>query len=111
MKYGYSKTVSSSFDEAVANVTEALKREGFGILTEIDVQATMKKKLDKDVRPYKILGACNPPYAFQALQEEEEVGLLMPCNVIVYENDKSETIVSSMEVTPVLGIIENDKVN
>lgn len=88
MKYYFAKTLkNSSFEEAIEKVTEALKEEGFGILTEIDVKATMKKKLDEDFRPYKILGACNPPFAFKALQAEDKIGTMLPCNVIVQQTD------------------------
>ena len=86
MQYGYTKKVSFSFEEAVAKVKEALETEGFGVLTEIDVKTTMKKKLGVDYDNYIILGACNPQFAHQALQEEKEIGLLLPCNVIVYED-------------------------
>ena len=92
--YGFNATVSGSFDEVIGKVTEALKTEGFGVLTEIDVKATLKKKIDLDFRRYTILGACNPHLASQALQAELEIGLLMPCNVIVYENDDNTATVS-----------------
>ncbi len=86
MKYYHSKIVKNrSFEQVIDLVTKSLKEEGFGILTEIDVQATMKKKLDVDFRPYKILGACSPPFAFKALQEEDKIGTMLPCNVIVQE--------------------------
>lgn len=98
MDYGYRKTLSYDFDEARSKVEEELKKEGFGILTEIDVKATLKKKLDVDFRRYLILGACNPPFAHQALQKEQEVGLLMPCNVILYEDDEGNTVVSGLDV-------------
>lgn len=84
MKYGYTKQTTADYQQAISDVTESLKQAGFGILTEIDVQATLKKKLDVDVDNYVILGACNPPFAHQALQAEHEVRLLLPCNVIVY---------------------------
>ncbi|GAA0893594.1 DUF302 domain-containing protein [Fulvivirga kasyanovii] len=88
MKYYSEKTLNDvSFEEAIQMVTEALKAEGFGILTEIDVKETMKKKLDEDFRPYKILGACNPPFAFKALQAENKIGTMLPCNVIVQQTD------------------------
>lgn len=86
MKYYHSKIVKDkSFEQVIDLVTESLKAEGFGILTEIDIKATMKKKLDVDFRPYKILGACSPPYAYKALQEEDKIGTMLPCNVIVQE--------------------------
>jgi len=85
MAYYFSKILTISFDEAVARVTEELKKEGFGILTDIDVQATLKKKLNVDFRKYRILGACNPPFAHQALLKEDKIGTMLPCNVIVQE--------------------------
>ena len=88
MNYYFAKTLkNTSFEQTIEQVTEALKEEGFGILTEIDVKATMKKKLDKDFRPYKILGACNPPFAFKALAAEDKIGTMLPCNVIVQQTD------------------------
>jgi uncharacterized protein (DUF302 family) len=85
MTYYYSKTVGAGFDEAVSRITQALKNEGLGILTETDVKDTLKKKLDVDFRNYRILGACNPPYAYKALQAEDKVGTMLPCNVIMQE--------------------------
>jgi uncharacterized protein (DUF302 family) len=89
MGYYFSKTVDKPFDEVIENVTKHLKDEGFGVLTEIDVQAALKKKLDVDFRKYRILGACNPPYAYKALQTEDKIGTMLPCNLIVQEKDGS----------------------
>ena len=91
------KTLDVPFEEALARVPEALKAEGFGVLTEIDVQQTLKNKLGVDFRKYRILGACHPPSAHQALQAELEVGLLLPCNVIVYEGDDRRTVVAAVD--------------
>ena len=95
--FGIQKTLDLPFDEALAKIPEALKAEGFGVLTEIDVQATLKKKLDVDFRRYRILGACNPPFAHRALQHSLDVGMLLPCNVIVYETDDRKTVVSAVD--------------
>ena len=95
--FGIQKTLDLGFDETLARLPEALKVEGFGILTEIDVQATLKKKLDVDFRRYRILGACNPPLAHRALQHSLDVGMLLPCNVIVYEADDRRTVVSAVD--------------
>ena len=95
--FGIGRTLDLGFDEALARVPEALKAEGFGVLTEIDVQATLKKKLGVDFRRYRILGACNPPFAHQALQQSLDVGMLLPCNVIVYETDDGKTVVSAVD--------------
>jgi uncharacterized protein (DUF302 family) len=95
--FGIQKTLDVGFDQALAKVPEALKAEGFGVLTEIDVQATLKKKLDVDFRRYRILGACNPPFAHRALQHSLDVGMLMPCNVIVYETDDGKAVVSAVD--------------
>ncbi|MGB9773031.1 MAG: DUF302 domain-containing protein [Bacteroidota bacterium] len=99
MTYYFSKTRNISFDEAVEKVSSELKKEGFGILTEIDVKDTLKKKLDVDFRKYKILGACNPPFAYQALQAEDKIGTMLPCNVIVQEI--SDGVVEIVAVDPV----------
>ena len=98
-KYGFSRRVAAGFDESVERVRQALQKEGFGVLTEIDVRATLKKKLDVDFRRYVILGACNPPFAHRALTAELEVGLLMPCNVIVYENDHGGVTVAAVDAS------------
>jgi uncharacterized protein (DUF302 family) len=96
--YGIKRTVSLTYEEAVQKVTETLKAEGFGVLTEIDVKATLKKKLDKDFTRYIILGACNPALAFRALSTELDIGLLLPCNVVVYEDPQTkETIVGAID--------------
>ena len=108
MEYGYKKQVHIPYEEAIAKTKEELSREGFGVLTEIDVKATLKKKLDVDYDNYIILGACNPPFAHQALQAEKDIGLLMPCNVIVYEQD-GKTFVSAMLPTVVMSVVNNDK--
>ncbi len=92
MEYGFSKMVNIPFETAVEKITVELKKEGFGILTEIDVKETLKKKLDIEFKKYKILGACNPPIAHKALKIEEELGLLLPCNVIVYEKDDKSVV-------------------
>ena len=115
MSYYFSKKSALGFKEAIEKVTEALKQEGFGILTEIDVKETLKKKLDVDFRPYKILGACNPPFAYKALQAEDKVGIMLPCNVIVQEKENGVEIaavdpVASMQAidNPKLGEIANE---
>ena len=107
MRYGTSKEVALPFEQAVEKVTEELKKEGFGVLTTIDVKETLKKKLNVDVPRYIILGACNPPFAHKALQIEEEIGLLLPCNVIVYEKD-GRTRVSVFDPMIMSVIIENN---
>jgi uncharacterized protein (DUF302 family) len=97
-RYGILRTTTLGYEQAVAKVTETLKAQGFGILTEIDVKATLKKKLDKDFTPYIILGACNPPLAFRALSAEIDIGLLLPCNVNVYVDPQSgKTVVSAID--------------
>ena len=115
MSYYFSKKSALGFEEAIEKVTEALNSEGFGILTEIDVKETLKKKLDVDFRPYKILGACNPLFAYQALQAEDKVGIMLPCNVIVQEKENGVEIaavdpVASMQAieNPKLGEITNE---
>lgn len=108
--YGYSTTVDLSFDEAVQKTTTLLKEQGFGVLTIIHVKATMKKKLDKDMEDYVILGACNPPNAAKALDAEIEIGLLLPCNVIVYVKD-GQTHVSAVMPSAMMGAIGNSELN
>ena len=92
MNYGFSKKVSLSYEKAIETVTEELKKEGFGVLTTIDVKETLKKKIDVDIPRYIILGACNPPFAHKSIQAEQEIGLLLPCNVIVYEKEGTITV-------------------
>jgi len=108
MSYYFSKKLDLSFDEAIEKVTDALKSEGFGILTEIDVKETLKKKLDIDFRPYKILGACNPPFAHKALEAEDKIGAMLPCNVIVQQLDDGVEIAA---VDPVASMqaVENEQ--
>jgi len=108
-QYGFKKALKSSFEEAVEEVTQTLKKEGFGILTQIDVKDILKKKLNVDFRKYIILGACNPPFAYQSLQAETEIGLLLPCNVIVYEDDSGNTVVSAVNPESAMGMIDNPK--
>jgi len=107
MTYGYTRKVDLAFDEAVKRTREELAGEGFGVLTEIDAKKVLKAKLDVDYDDYLILGACNPPFAYQALQAEKEVGLLLPCNVIVYR-DGGETFVSAILPTATMSIVDND---
>ncbi|MBS4013346.1 MAG: DUF302 domain-containing protein [Bacteroidetes bacterium] len=106
--YGFSTKVELGYEEAIEKITEELKKEGFGVLTEIDVKDTLKKKLDVDFRQYKILGACNPPFAYKALQSEEQIGLMLPCNVIVYVNDKSETVVAAIDPIASMQAVKNE---
>lgn len=107
--YSFSKKVDMSFDETVEKMKAALKKEGFGVLTEIDVKKTVKEKLDKDFNKYLILGACNPNFAFEALKKETELGLLLPCNVIVYQNDEGDTIAAAIDASKALGITHNEQ--
>ncbi len=109
--FGFGKKVEHSFDVALERVTEELATEGFGILTEIDVQATIKKKLDKDMRPYRILGACNPGLAHQAVTAVPEIGLLLPCNVLVREDEEGQVHVSFMDPGAVLGLVNDPQVD
>ena len=105
--YGMSRAVAMTYDEALARLPEALKTEGFGILTEIDVAETLKKKLGVDFRRYKILGACNPPLAHRALQAETELGLMLPCNFIVYESDGGQATVAAIDPMRTMAAVGN----
>lgn len=111
MEYYFSKTISASFDDVIQKVTEALKAEGFGILTEIDIKATLKKKLDVDFYNYKILGACNPPFAYKALLAEDKIGTMLPCNVIVQEKIPGQVEVSAVDPAASMQAIENKALN
>lgn len=106
MKYGFSKTTDYSFEQAIEKVTEELKKEGFGVLTTIDIKETLKKKIDVDFKKYTILGACNPKLAHGGLQVEEELGLLLPCNVILYEKN-GKTVVSIFDPIVMTAVIDN----
>ena len=106
--YGYGKTVAGEFDQVIEDITELLKQEGFGILTTIDAQAKFKEKLGIDFKRYTILGACNPKLAFQAISAVEDIGLLLPCNVLVREDDKARVHVDFMDPESVLSLV-NDK--
>ncbi len=108
--YGFGVTVPGSFDEVIEKTIEALKTEGFGVLTTIDVKATLKKKIDVDRRPYTILGACNPVLANQAIEAEPDIGLLLPCNVLVREEDDGSVSVLFMDPNAVLGLTDSDAV-
>ncbi len=109
MNYYISTKLNTSFNEAITLVTEELKKEGFGVLTEIDVHSTLKKKLDVDFRKYKILGACNPGFAHKALQQEDKIGLMLPCNVIVQELANGQIEVAAVNPAASMMAVENDK--
>ena len=110
-RYGMSRTVRLSYEEALARTREALAGEGFGVLTEIDVSATLRKKLGVEFRPYIILGACNPPLAHRALEAELDIGLLLPCNVVVYAaEDQADTVVAALDPVEALSLSGNEAV-
>ena len=108
MDYFYATTVDISFEEAIKTVTDLLKEEGFGVLTEIDVKDTLKKKLDVDFKKYRILGACNPGFAHKALQAEDKIGVMLPCNVIVEENEDGKVEVSAVDPMASMQAVKND---
>ncbi len=107
-EYYFARTLDMPFETAITHVNEALKQEGFGVLTEIDVQATLKKKLDVDFRPYRILGACNPPLAHRALQAEPHIGLMLPCNVVVQDAGDGKVTVSAIDPIASMASVHND---
>ncbi len=111
MSYTYGKEVDLSYEDALEKAVEELQKEGFGVLTEIDVKATLKKKLDVDFNKYKILGACNPALAYQALSAEMEIGGLLPCNVIVYDKGEGKTVVSAIDAKAMLGVVGRDDIS
>ncbi|WP_428743272.1 DUF302 domain-containing protein [Tenacibaculum sp.] len=111
MNYYFNKTVNGTFEAVIDKVTKGLKEEGFGILTEIDVTATLKKKLGVDFKKYIILGACNPPYAHKALQAEDKIGTMLPCNVIVQEIDKDIIEVAAVNPMASMQAVENEKLS
>lgn len=110
-KYGFGRKVDLGFDAALARVTQELQKEGFGVLTEIDVQATLKKKLDADVPPYRILGACNPAFAHRALAAEPSIGLLLPCNVVVRQDAAGSVQVEFMDPNAVLELVGRPEIH
>ncbi len=109
MKYYFNKIIKGTFEEVVDKVTQGLKDEGFGILTEIDIKETLKKKLDVDFKKYKILGACNPPYAYKALQAEDKIGTMLPCNVIVQEIEDGIVEVAAVNPMASMQAVHNDE--
>lgn len=109
-RYGFGKTVAPGFDAALERVTQELAKEGFGVLTEIDVQATLKKKLGRDVPPYRILGACNPPLADRALAAEPSIGLLLPCNVVVRQDDAGSVHVEILDPEALFTLVDRPEV-
>jgi len=107
MSYYFSKTLNTSFESAVSKVTEELKKEGFGVLTEIDVKETLKKKIDVDFKKYKILGACNPPFAYEALKAEDKIGTMLPCNVVVIEQEEGKIEISAVDPVASMEAVKN----
>jgi len=110
MQYGFGKVVETDFDSTIEKVTAELQKEGFGVLTDIDVQATLKKKLGEEMPPYRILGACNPPLAHKAISNEPSIGLLLPCNVLVRQDENGAVHVEFMDPAAVLNLVDNPAV-
>ena len=108
-EYAFTTVLNTSYEDAISRITNALREEGFGVLTEIDVKATLKKKLNVDFRKYVILGACNPPYAYRTLQADLDVGLLLPCNVVVYETDDKKACISAINPVSALEVIKKEE--
>ncbi len=108
MKYYFQTVLGANFDEVIQRLTEALKEEGFGVLTDIDIKATLKKKLDVDFRPYRILGACNPPFAYRALQAEDKIGTMLPCNVIVQQLDNGKVEIAAIDPVASMQAVDNE---
>ena len=109
--YSYSIVTDLSFEEALEKIPGELEKEGFGIVSRLDVTETMKKKLNKDMKPYMILGACNADFAYKALQAEEQIGLMLPCNVIVYENDAGKTVISAVDPAAAMKAVDNEELS
>jgi len=110
MSYSFSKEVDLPYEQAIEKVTQELQKEGFGILTEIDVKATLKKKLDVDYNKYVILGACNPPLAHKALSAEPNIGLLLPCNVVVYESGRDRSVIAAIDARAMMSVVQRDDI-
>ncbi len=110
LSYGFGKVVEAPFEQVLTRVEEELKKEGFGVLTQIDVAATLKKKLGKDTQPYRILGACNPALAYQAICAEPSIGLLLPCNVVVRQDDQQRVHVEFMDPEAVMNLVGREQV-
>ena len=108
MSYYITRSTNFSFDEAVDRITQAVKTEGFGILTDIDVQSTLKEKINVDFKKYRILGACNPTFAYEAFQVEDQIGIMMPCNITVIEQDNGHVDIAIMDPTAAFNVIENE---
>ncbi len=109
-KYSFWKKVDYDFEETINKIQEELKKEGFGVLADLDFQATLKTKLNVDFRPYRVLAACNPPNAYKALQAEDQIGLFLPCNVIVYVNSNNEVIAAAIDPVSNMSIIDNEEI-